>query len=86
MNDWRAQAASAIEFYCREPEKMLMTLSSTRTIAAVVLLLMATAPALADSPRELRQQVENCQTIREPEQRLACFDRLLKTPQERAGG
>ena len=58
---------------------------TSTTVAGVLLLLMAATPALADSPRELRQQLENCQTIREPEQRLACFDRLLEIPKEQAG-
>ncbi|MGY6588420.1 MAG: phospholipase A [Wenzhouxiangella sp.] len=38
----------------------------------------------ADAPQDLRQQMENCQEIREPEQRLACFDRLLEAPDAQA--
>lgn len=50
-----------------------------RTVSAGLLLILA-APALAGSPRNLVQDIDNCRSIRDPQQRLVCFDRLLELP------
>lgn len=44
-----------------------------------IALLLSADVCAADSP-ELREQLKRCNDIRAPEQRLACFDRLLESP------
>ncbi|MGY6630574.1 MAG: phospholipase A [Wenzhouxiangella sp.] len=58
----------------------MFKIASTSLSALAAAMLVGTA-AVAAEPSDLREQVESCHEIRDPEQRLACFDRLLETPQ-----
>ena len=58
-----------------------MSSSPVRISLTILLCLLLSDPLLAADPTDLRKDVENCRSIRNPEQRLACFDRLLEPPE-----
>ncbi len=78
-----AQPDAIVEFGQGSVAWLMLSSRIIRFVLGVGLLTLLNG-GQAHEPVELRQQVENCQEIRDPEQRLACFDRLLETPDKPA--
>lgn len=58
-----------------------MSSSTVRISLMVLSCLLLSGWALAAESEDLRENIESCGAIRDPEQRLECFDRLLDMPE-----